>query len=235
MWIRWHSMTGALGILVSLAVLAGCAPTSQPRQDLPLAVDPARRLELPGLSVLPPRGENWFIAPRVSGVPGVPAVNLAAYAKRPPPEAPDRVVYARVNVWDLGPWRLDSQDAFLRFVREDLERGTPRQRVLALELGPASSPAPTCARYRRTAELRGAPGFPDATFVLTTAGVWCLHPHWPRYGIDLVYGQRYRQGLEPLPVEADVEPFLRGVVFTREQPTAGPYPTPDTRRFWLPR
>ncbi len=208
----------ASGILVALAVLASCAPISQPRQDLTLVVEPARRLELHGLSVLPPSGENWFIAPKVSGVPGVPTVNLAAFAKKPPAEAPDRVVYARVNAWDLGPWRLDSQDAFLRFVREDLERGTPRQRVLALEVSPANSPAPTCARYRRTAELRGAPGFPDASFVLATVGVWCLHPHWPKYGIDLVYGQRYRQGLQPLPVEAEVEPFLGGVVFTRERP-----------------
>ena len=29
---------------------------------------------------------------------------------------------------------------------------------------------------------------PEAMFLLSTAGVWCVHPHWPQYLVDITYG-----------------------------------------------
>lgn len=160
---------------------------------------------------MPPKGESWFIAPKIDVPAGFSgAVILAAFGRKPPAER-DRLVYALVNVFDVGLPGLDNRDAVVRAATEALKKGTARQRVLDLNVAPASSPAPNCARYRRTAEM-------DANSILVTTGVMCAHPHWSRYVLDIHYGERYKQGLQPLPLEADVETFLGGVIFTPQRP-----------------
>jgi hypothetical protein len=195
------------GLLAVLALAACAGPQLTPVSE------PARRLELRGLSVLPPKGESWFIVPKLAGeVPGVSGgVILVAFAKKPPADAGPRVLYALVSTYDLGSSVPENPGAFLRHVREELKQGTARQRVLDLQASLESNPAPTCARYRRASEM-------DENSILLTAGIMCRHPHWSRYAVDLSYGQRYRKGMQPLPLEAEVEAFLGGVQFTPERP-----------------
>jgi len=194
-------------LFLVLPVLAACGGP----QLTPVS-EPARRIELRGVSVLPPKGENWFLAPKAAGnVPGIPGgVILAAFGKKPP-DGQQRFGYAMVSVVDLGASVSESAGAYVRYVREEMKQATARQRVLDFEVSAASSPARDCARYRRTQEM-------DGNSIHLSAGIMCRHPHWSRYSVNISYGQRHLKGLQPLALEAEVEPFLSGVVFTPERP-----------------
>lgn len=216
-----------LSLLVPV-VAAGCTAAAP---GLRAIADPTQRVEVSGLSILPPQGDNWF---RASGPPqqeDVPGITLVGFVKKlwdaPPSRAEEaRLVYARVNAYELGGGeRFDTPAQLLEYVKRDSERRTGemvtrRQRLLGLEAVLDDSLGATCVRYSRLAELRGWGPFPESVFILATRGLYCLHPDWPRYMIDVGYTQLYLKGQEPLPLDTQVEPFLKSPVFTATRPVA---------------
>lgn len=214
-------------ILLAFVIAAGCDQTVTERPRLTPVADPTQRLHLPGFSILPPRGENWFIV-QVPPHPGFPDVGVITFGKKlregPPAEPAEAlVIFARVNVWDLEDLRFDSPTTFLQYMKEDFEKHlglmvTARQRLRGFEATLDQSLGSMCVRYSRSAEYSGVPGFAGSIFLLTTRGFRCLHAHWPRYMIDVGYSQRYLQGQGPLLIDPEVEPFLKSLVFTSTRP-----------------
>lgn len=221
------------GLLFALSlVAAGCATTAPALTPIR---DPTQRLDLPGVSVLPPKGANWFLT-YVPPKPDVPLVSLVTFVKKPREEPPTRpadarVIYARVTAADLqdpgmqAPPAFETPAAFLDWLKQSAEKRvgemvTGRQRLIEHDATLDDSLGATCARYRRVTELPGLGSFRESVFILATRGLFCLHPHWPRYLMDIGYTQLHLKGEGPLPLDAEVEPFLRSPVFTSTRPMA---------------
>lgn len=70
-----------------------------------------------------------------------------------------------------------------------------------------------CVQYESTYEDYSSHLFPGFVFILTRHGFVFLHPHSPTHIIALEYSQRYLKGEMPPRLEAEVEPFLKSLVF----------------------
>ena len=231
-------LVGIVGRLVLILVISACAISLGWTASAPVLTpisDPTQRFELPGLSVLPPRGDNWFLA-SLPPPEAVSAVRLVSFAKKLREEpatrpADARLIYAEVLVWDLrdpvfqAPAAFQSSADFVQWAKEQFgnprrqgEMVTRRSRVLGVETAPDDSLGAMCVRYRRSTERSEWAPFPDSIFIVVARGLYCLHPHWPRYMIDVSYTQLYLQGEEPLSPEAEVEPFLESPMFTTTRP-----------------
>ena len=73
--------------------------------------------------------------------------------------------------------------------------------------------SPGCVREDGVEEDHGVPGAPGLIFVITSRTYFCLHPLSTETSpllVELHVSQRYLRGGEPLPIEAEVEPFFRG-------------------------
>ena len=170
-----------MAIVLFAAATLGCA-TAGP---MPIA-DPSRRVEAPGVSLLPPQGDDWVLLPasRGEGIP--PDATLIRFAKRLPQ---DRVrsgwlTYTGVFAVDLGENRIRDTDTFLHHFKEEFRGGegvmlTHRQRLVSFEANRDDSLKATCVRYARVTEFRDPAEFGDAILLVATRGMFCWHPQWP--------------------------------------------------------
>ena len=229
--VRTTALHTTLGLLIAVALItAACAATTP---ALTPVHDPTQRLDLPGLSILPPRGDNWFRA----SLPPVPeeleTVSLIWFVKKlqdAPPARPEdvRIVFTAVTARDLRGRRFGTPAQFLQFIKDDEklmgERITRRSRLLAHEAAIDGSLGAVCVRYHRLTEFTGEAmqwRFREALFNTVSRGFFCLHPDRARsLMIDVRYDQTYLKGQEPLPLDLEVEPFLKGPVFTATWPLA---------------
>jgi hypothetical protein len=160
---------------------------------------------------------------------GIPEDAVIRFGKKlqdaPPTKSEDeRLVYVGVFSMDLGERRFSTRAEFL----EQFKGGWPhtgemitgRQRLIGFEATLDDSLGATCVRYRRLTELTGTPRFPHALFTLATRGLFCLHAHWPRYAINMIYSQLHPKGQSPLPLDVEVEVSLKSLVFTSTRPVA---------------
>ena len=226
-------------LLFSACVIAArCGPTGPDRRPI---ADPTPRIDVPGVAILPPQGEEWFLAslPVEQEVPGISLIAFAKRLRDAPAERPEdmRLVYAFVMALDLGERKFDTPAEFLENFKGDLEKSagemiTRHQRLLGFEATLDESLGAICARYRRSTEYSGGRRFPDSVFSVATRGLYCLHPHWPRYAINVAYTQFYPKGQEPLSLDAEVEAFLKSPVFTATRPIAIPIPAYDRNILW---
>ena len=72
--------------------------------------------------------------------------------------------------------------------------------------------SPGCVREDGVEEDHRVPGAPGLIFVITSRTYFCLHPLSTETSpllVELHVSQRYLRGGEPLPIEAEVEPFFR--------------------------
>lgn len=230
-----RSRRRAILIFWACIIAAGCEAAGPGLQPIS---DPTRRVEVPGLSVLPPPGDNWFLFP-VSPHERIPGSALIMFAKKlrdAPAARPEdeRLVYAGVFGLDLGERRFDTPPEFLEHFKGEFEGRTGemitgRQRLIGFEATLDDSLGATCVRYSRLTEVTGLARFPDALFILATRGFTCLHPHWPRYAVNVVYSQLYPKGQEPLALDAEAETFLKTPVFTSTRPVASALPSDPAR------
>ena len=215
-------------IAVAAVVLGG--------QDFQPILDRTRRIEIPGVTVLPPQSDNWFLF-AVSAKEAVPATALIRLVQRlqdaqPVKPQDARLVLANVIVQDSGEARAPAPAEFLEgFKREFVQDGkirlgemiTPRQRLMGFDAALDDSLGATCVRYNRVTEITGQfPAFPSLVAISSTRGLFCSHPHWPQYNINVTFQQIYAKGQEPLARDAESDGFLKGVVFTPAQPTPVP-------------
>lgn len=210
-------------VLFAVATL-GCATTG-----LTPISDPAQRVEAPGVSVLPPRGDNWDLFPASRGERIPPGATLIRFVKRLPQSRVRAgwLTYTGVFALDLGEKNIRDADEFLQHFREEFRGGegvmlTHRQRLVSFEANLDDSLKATCARYARLTEFRDPAEFGDAILLVATRGFFCWHPHWPRYAINVLYTQRYPTGQNPLALDDEVGAFLSSAIFPSSRPIALP-------------
>jgi hypothetical protein len=217
-----------IAVVLFAAATLGCATAGL----TPIA-DPSRRVDAPGVSLLPPRGAHWILLPAARGEGLPPDATLIRFAKRLPR---DRVrggwlAYTGVFAVDLGEDTIRDPDAFLEHFKDEFRGGegarlTERQRLVSFEATRDDSLKATCARYARVTEFRDPAEFGEAVLRVATRGMFCRHPHWPRYAINVLYTQRYPTGQAPAALDDEVEPHLGSVLFTPSRPVA---PVPRDR------
>jgi len=119
-----RSMIGRWPGTVALVLAAVAAPGCATRGPTPIA-DPARRVEVPGVCVLPPRGDGWALIP-VSPGQGVPlGATLIRFAKHLP-QARVRagwLTYTGVFAVDLGEGRIRGAHEFLGHFKQEFQGG----------------------------------------------------------------------------------------------------------------
>src|SRR5947208_16765996 len=115
-------------IALLFLLCVGVAPAfGIPVQDLQRIQNRSRPVEIPGLSVMPPQGEDWFLFP-VSKQEGIPATSLIRFVQRlsnTPARKPEeaRSVIASVVVQDSGKEDPGTPAEFLQgFTGGDPER-----------------------------------------------------------------------------------------------------------------
>ncbi len=94
------------------------------------------------------------------------------------------------------------------------------QRYVEFEAALDESLPSACVRYRHLTEVGPVEGFSGSPAYNATHGLYCLHPKWPRYAIDVTYSQLYARSQTPLSLEAEMEPFFTSLVFTSAHPVA---------------
>lgn len=220
----------AMLILICVAAVPACVAGGQ---DLQPISDRTRRIEIPGVSILPPQGEGWFLFP-VSPREAIPANTLIRFSKRlrdaPPTRAEDaRLVLAGVAVDDSGNATSPTPAEFLQaFTGGDSkkligEMMTKRQRLIGFEAALDDSLGAICVRYSQLTEITGQfPAFPNLVAITSTRGLYCSHPRWPQYHIDLTYQQIYAKDQEALSLDVESDAFLKSLIFTSVQPVGVP-------------
>ena len=219
---------------VALWVGFGCIPSrSVQRVEKPIS-DPVKRYEFPGFSVLPPQGARWFVSPASPAEP-LPETNLLltpqstllVFARRPEqpitkdPRSIHRAVL-RVSTRDLGERPVKTLQEYLAYEQSRTSelagaQVTPGFRLLSSRFEIDGS-LQSCLRFEQVGEDTGVAEFPGVPFVARIRGYRCLHPRWPRYVVAVAYSERYLSGVDPLRIDAEIEPALRSVRLTQERP-----------------
>jgi len=221
-------------LLASLLTLAACTASIRADQNLVPVSAPEQRLTFPEVSLLPPRGEDWFInksrAVQNPEISTIVQFVKSSRRRQPPATDPTQALTIEAHVWRVdvrGP--VESQAALQQLVRHETETLGLRWRLLTSEVEPDNSRDAMCVRYRYTAEDSQVPRFPGSTFVLKIAGVRCVPPNQLGYLIDAAYSQRHLKGQPDADVEAEGEVFLRGIVMLTPPRLAGANTSPDRR------
>lgn len=205
-------------ILVFLAAIVAVSCTVGP--TLTPIIDPMQRLQFRGFSILPPRGDNWFMdaSPINPCVPDWTCdVVFVKYLKVPatrPAEFKSVVVSARTR--SLGDVKFESRTELLQqLARELLEHygREPQSRFLKSKASLEKCLGWNCVRYEATVEDYSSRFFPGSVFIVNLLGFLYLHPDSTASIVALEHSQRYLKGEMPPRLEAEVEPFLKSLVF----------------------
>lgn len=202
-------------------IAAGCAvgPTAT------LVTNPDERLQFPGFSILPPKGENWFMvgpgAYENWAFPITFAKRLREKIERP---AEAEMNFARVKTLNFGNVTFRNPAEILRYlahdiVAQDLEsqnRANPGLGIKNFQVKASVEKylGRDCVTYELSYEVHNWRPFPGFVFIMDGKGLLFLHPDSPTFVIGLEYYQRYLRGEKPYRVEPEVEPFLKSLVFT---------------------
>jgi len=196
----WITLLGVgLGIV-------GCAGP----QLSPVTI-PTQRLEFEGFSILPPHGENWLVTPPAIRAKQGSNVIVSFYKRLNRPSKTHTVIAVVASVWlpaEMG----TRAERLQKYAQAAL---TGRYRPVMVNISPDGTLAPDCIRIDATTEDRGVPGYPGTPFIADTHAFVCFHPDWPEAAIDIHYSQRRLLEEAPLSLEAEGEPFVRSLIFTR--------------------
>jgi hypothetical protein len=171
------------------------------------------RVDLNGVSVMPPAGQTWYAGPR--------SKQHVLFLRRPP-EAPHVVaamaVVDKIVVGGLvqAPIR-NAQDLKAlterRFQAAAGGRFTTLQSSIRVDLSLGAQ----CVRADSAQEERDNPRVPGVVLILLIHTLDCLHPQTPGYVVSISYSERYPKGQRPFAPEtlqAEGEPFIRSAMFT---------------------
>lgn len=191
--------------------------------------DHSQRLEIPGISILPPRSINWFVIPESENGSVFADRQIKFFQKlaglRPDDPNDARLVVASVFIRDTGQPTTPTPDELLRdFIGDDPTRYvgrmiTPRQRLVSLDAALDNTFPATCLRYTQVTEISGQfPQFPDLIGISLKRGLVCAHPQWPQFHVNVIYDQIYPKGQEPLSRDTEADVFLKSLAFTPDRP-----------------
>lgn len=197
--------------------------------DLIPVTDPNQRLEFEGFSILPPKGENWFMAPPEL-LRGQDVKKAAEFVKMFTPPSVTHTIVARVTAAKIpvpSKSRVELLQDIAQAKKQDMSTG--RHRLITIKTALDKSLGSDCLRYDVTAEDRGALMYPGSVYIVDIHGFTCFHPDSTSYLIQAEYSQRRLQEEAPLSLEAEGEAFLKDLVFRTFPPPAGAKPTAPTQ------
>lgn len=225
--------------LVAGVIAVGCEPEG--RSLIPLTnppfltpvATPTQRYELQGFSFLPPAGENWFIVSpshpsRLAEVLPTAAQDLFFIKKlrESPPTRPEdhQTIFASVaTTTRFGELSFEPAE-YLRNKAREIEARytedtkTEQFRPVTIKASTDNSLGTGCVRYNKVVEDHRVRLFPGTVFIMEDHGFLCPHPNFPRFIVNLSYSQRYLRGEQPLPVEKEIAPFFKSLMFTPVRP-----------------
>jgi hypothetical protein len=176
-----------------------------------VAVDPTQRVELNGVSVLPPAGQTWYAGPRdrhhvmFGRVPPEPPHTIVAMA------LVDRIQFGGPVLGAV----LNAQD--LKEVTERRWQSGGRYTTIQSSVHLDTSRGVECVRVDVVTEERNHPQHPGVVLVQATHTLDCLHPQNTEYLVSVGYSERHPQGQPPFSaetVQAEGESFIRSTTFT---------------------
>lgn len=187
--------------LIALALLTSCA------SGVRLVTDANERVEKPGLSILPPRGEHWYL---------VEAGSSAVVLTKVVPGRKPNTIVALAFVRDLGEPRFTTPKVFRDWIHELEQKVEPGMRLLSARHDLDPSGGPWRVRFSLRLEDRRVPGHGSQPFICEAHGYHDIHPRWPRYFVSVGVTQRTADGTQPLPIDSEVQPFLDSFRFSGE-------------------
>jgi hypothetical protein len=193
------------------ALAVACAPG--PRYTP--VTDPTQRLEFQGFSILPPRGENWFIS-RSPSIPD-PSWTLPVKFGKSFRDSKTHSFYAAAMTASLGNVTIESRTELLKHMARVFsvgEKGEPQSTPLHTKVAFGKYLGRECVRYEYITEDRSSRVHPGSVFILIRKGFIFLHPDSSSFLLRLEYSERYLRGEQSFSLEAEVEPFFRSLVFT---------------------
>ena len=194
-----------LAAVMAGVAVAGYAPA------LVAVKDPTPRVEIDGVSVLPPAGQTWYVGPR--------GPRHVVFMRRPP-DSPHTVgAVALVDTIEmggpvLGPIRT-TQD--LNAVTERRLQSGGRFTTIDARVRPDTTLGAECVRVDAVQEERDNPRAPGVVRVLVTHSLDGLHPRSPGDVVSVSDSERDPKGQHAVPREtlrAEGEPFIRSATFT---------------------
>ena len=174
--------------------------------------DAGRRHELPGFSVLPPKGKKWsaqregnsFVFVKDTGTNGRRSVLAFATSRCLEPKLATLSLEQILAAMERSAGQQSENDGRYKPLDHSVSR-VPYD----------DAKGGTCIKKEFTSEDHGVPNAPGKVFILTGADYYCLHPASGNPLLAQVsYSQRYPIGKKPLPIESEIEPFLGSIHFT---------------------
>ena len=200
-------------LFLASVFVGGCAvgPTAFRLPGVPIT-NPQERFSSKGFSVLPPSGANWFLEKKDGGM--IVFGKLPYLEKMRKLKETTELPATRQEMLAKEPWVVHTVvvGVFTRNYGDLLER-PPGQRFQAAQVKAAVDNflGQDCIKYSYTVEDHGSPHAP--VFILTGQSFFFLHPESSNLVVGIDYSQRFLPGGQPLPIEAEVKPFLKSLVF----------------------
>jgi len=198
-----------------LAVLVAAVLMGQARRPRATAItNPTERLEFHGFSILPPKGERWFIVePQTAPVP--PWKWTVVFFKV---VSKIHSIHAWVMTTDLR-YVADVTSKSRIVLLQDLasaglEYDDPRFKPIDVKTSLDECLGYDCVTYKQVVEVHSPRDFSGSVLIMTRQGFIVPHPYSPTSYVWFEYSQRFPRGQKPFPIEAELEPFLTSLAFT---------------------
>lgn len=208
--MRRGTMRIVQGLIILAVSVLGLTSCARGPQFIPH--DPTQRLASDVVSILPPQGEGWLMVSEAFRKQQ--GLNLIFEFFKPTPPSRTRTILAVVQRRQV-PKAAGSREELLQKLVQVYWELTNRERPMSLDTSPDKTLGSDCIRYDTTHFDLGVPGYPGSIFVWEAHGFICLHPDLPDIAIDIQYSQRRLQEESSLSLEAEGEPFLKSLLFTR--------------------
>lgn len=195
-------IAGALCLSATEALAQGFRPVS----------DPDRVVQGFGFTVLPPSGDNWYVAID----PGSAAV---AFGKKDPEHARQRgSVILTVALVKARSDDIATPDALRAEVEHVVRASSGRFKTVSLTVEPYvdADKATDCVRITSTSEERDNPNRPGETLPMALNGKACRHPLAPTYFVHVGLSERRPAQGKPLvddKLKAESERAMNSVAF----------------------
>lgn len=162
-----------------------------------------------GFSVTPPPGDDWRMAGQVGGT-GVSAPKAAYGTGFGDHSTALALVYAVAM-----PARVkDSQEALKQAVTS-AQRSGPRTSVRSSTSAFVTHEGASCISAQAIADDTGVRGYEGQVHTLTKWNMFCLHPQYPSFLVDMDYSERVEPGAQSPIAQATRDGFLNSLKFER--------------------
>lgn len=192
-------------------LIAGCASQISMR---PLT-DSMERYQGYGFTVMPPRGNGWYIAEHPYQVAFTRGASPKDSSASPDPR---HTYYLGVFVFEAKSGdKLDTSDDLAQIIAENMNGDNSNFKILESQTAPYSRKNAVCTRYRYVAKQRNHPQLPEVILLMTSGGFFCRHPYSQRLIINGVYSERRpseRQSVLDESLMKEAEDFFQTVDFS---------------------